>query len=492
MQYQVKSSESVKFKADALVVGVYSDQVLSAGAQAVNQAGSKSLAKFIQQEKFRAEPGSTLVLHHSLGQSASRLVLLGLGKRQQQGYCSVHIKSIAHALGLLGKQYKHIAVDLNDIQFEGMDSSQAVKNLIVKLTTGLWQFTQFKSEKPTKPALQKLTLLTDKSSVKTFNSAIALGKAQALGINYARELGNLPGNVCTPSYLASEARAMVKGNPKASAKILSEKQMKELGMGAFLSVSVGSDEPGQMIVLEYRGGPKSQAPVALVGKGITFDTGGISLKPGAAMDEMKFDMCGAASVLGTFKAVLEQAPKLNLIVVVAAAENMPSGRATKPGDIVTTMSGLTVEILNTDAEGRLVLCDALTYVQRYKPKAIVDVATLTGACVIALGSHAHGLYSNDQTLADELLKAGVQADDRAWQMPLWDEYQKQLDSNFADMANIGGREAGSVTAACYLSRFVKNSKWAHLDIAGTAWKSGGAKGATGRPVSLLLEYLAQQ
>jgi leucyl aminopeptidase len=265
--------------------------------------------------------------------------------------------------------------------------------------------------------------------------------------------------------------------------------MKELGMGSLLSVSAGSDEPAKLIVLEYKGGVKKDAPIALVGKGITFDTGGISLKPGPAMDEMKFDMCGAASVLGTFKTLLELKPSINVVGIIAASENMPSGGATKPGDIVTSMSGQTIEILNTDAEGRLVLCDALTYTERFKPKVVIDIATLTGACVIALGNHASGLFSNNEELSQAILKAGQTANDRAWPMPLWDDYQKQLDSNFADIANIGGKEGGSITAACFLSRFTKKFAWAHLDVAGTAWTSGGAKGATGRPVPLLVQYI---
>src|SRR5690606_25789192 len=321
---------------------------------------------------------------------------------------------------------------------------------------------------------------------------LTLGSAIAKGVNLARNLGDLPGNICTPTYLANEAKRLARNQPRLSAKILEEKQTKELGMGALLSVSAGSDEPAKLIVLEYRGGGKNDAPVALVGKGITFDTGGISLKPGAGMDEMKYDMCGAASVLGTFQTLLELQLPLNVVGIIPASENMPNGRATKPGDIVTSMSGQTIEILNTDAEGRLVLCDALTYSERFKPKVVIDIATLTGACVIALGAHASGLYSNRDELAQALLAAGQQSNDRAWHMPLWDDYQKQLDSNFADMANIGGREGGSITAACFLSRFTKKFAWAHLDVAGTAWKSGSAKGATGRPVPLLVQYLLNQ
>ncbi|MDO3386299.1 leucyl aminopeptidase [Gilvimarinus sp. SDUM040013] len=491
MQIQAKSSEAVKLKADAIVVGVFEGRQLSSAAKAINTAGKGALATILSQENFTGSAGATLTLVQSVGQAATRLVLLGMGKSDKGEISCDSFKSAIRQLPALGKSYRHIGIDLTGVTVHNTGTKSVSKQIAKSVQTSLWQFSQFKSEKPHKPALQKITLLSDKKLTTALNSGAKEGLALALGINYARELSNLPGNVCTPSYLAKQARAMVRGRQDSSVKVLSEKQMKELGMGAFLSVSAGSEEPGHMIILEYRGAAKSQAPAALVGKGITFDTGGISIKPGAGMDEMKFDMCGAASVLGTFKALLEIKPKINVVAVIAAAENMPSGKATKPGDIVTTMSGQTVEILNTDAEGRLVLCDALTYVQRYKPSSIVDVATLTGACVIALGSHAHGLYSNDEELAEALLDAGKAADDRAWHMPLWDEYQKQLDSNFADMANIGGREAGSVTAACYLSRFVKGCKWAHLDIAGTAWKSGGAKGATGRPVSLLLEYLTR-
>lgn len=492
MQIQAKSSDALKLKADALIIGIFEGKELSETAAAIDGADSGTLSQILNREKFNGEAGDTLTLLHSVGQSASRLILLGLGKKNGKGEISrSNFKKSLDKLIPIAKQYRHIAIDLNGLSIEETCPQNSAKLIVKTLATGLWQFTQFKSDKPKSPALQKLTLLSDKKSTSALNSGSKEGAALASGINLARELGNLPGNVCTPSYLSKQARALVRGRSDASVKVLTEKQMKDLGMGAFLSVSAGSDEPGQLIVLEYRGAAKSKAPVALVGKGITFDTGGISIKPGAGMDEMKFDMCGAASVLGTFRALLEIKPKINVVAVIAAAENMPSGKATKPGDIVTTMSGQTVEILNTDAEGRLVLCDALTYVQKYKPSTIIDIATLTGACVIALGSHAHGLYSNDDDLAQDLLDAGKAADDKAWHMPLWDEYQKQLESNFADMANIGGREAGSVTAACYLSRFVKGYRWAHLDIAGTAWKSGAAKGATGRPVSLLLEYLTR-
>jgi len=304
----------------------------------------------------------------------------------------------------------------------------------------------------------------------------------------AKDLGNLPGNICTPTYLADQAKTLAKAH-KLKATILEEKDMRKLGMHSLLSVTRGSRQPAKLITLEYHGGNKKQKPVVLVGKGITFDSGGISLKPGAEMDEMKYDMCGAASVLGTMQAIAEMGLKLNVVAVIPSCENMPDGAASKPGDIVKSMSGQTIEILNTDAEGRLILCDALTYVARFEPDTVVDIATLTGACVIALGHVASGLYSNEDKLAKELLDAGDYSYDRAWHMPLWDDYQQLLDSNFADMQNIGGRAGGSITAACFLSRFAKDYRWAHLDIAGTAWKSGKEKGATGRPVPLLTQYL---
>ena len=308
-------------------------------------------------------------------------------------------------------------------------------------------------------------------------------------MNFTRDLGNTPPNICHPTWLAEQAEKLAKDNDVIKTDVLDEKQMQKLGMHSLLSVSAGSAQPAKLIVMEYRGGKAKDKPYVLVGKGITFDTGGISLKPGEGMDEMKYDMGGAAAVFGAMKTIAETKPKINVVAVIAAAENMPSGTATRPGDIVTSMSGQTIEILNTDAEGRLVLCDALTYVKKFDPEVVVDMATLTGACIIALGSHATGLLSNNDTLANELLAAGERAGDRAWRLPLWDEYQSQLDSNFADMQNIGGRPAGTITAACFLSRFTKDYPWAHLDIAGTAWLSGKAKGSTGRPVPMLVDYL---
>ena len=325
---------------------------------------------------------------------------------------------------------------------------------------------------------------------RSLKRAVAHAQAISDGIDLTRTLGNLPGNVCTPTYLANQAKALGKSHKELDVEILEEKDMKALGMGALLSVSAGSAEPAKLIRMSYQGGKAKDKPHVLVGKGITFDTGGISIKPSPNMDEMKYDMCGAATVFGVMKAVVALQLPINLVCLVASAENMPSGTATKPGDIVTSMSGQTIEILNTDAEGRLVLCDALTYAEKFKPASVVDIATLTGACIVALGSNTSAVMGNNEELVQQLLSAGKQADDRAWELPLFDEYQEQLDSPFADMANIGGPKAGSITAGCFLSRYTKAYPWAHLDIAGTAWTSGGKdKGASGRPVPLLMQYL---
>ena len=357
------------------------------------------------------------------------------------------------------------------------------------LTSASYRYTQTVSKPKRAIKLARLVVNTGGSlRPRLASSALSEGRAIGLGINEARNLANLPGNICTPTYLSRHARKLSRNYARLSVTVLEEKKMGELGMGALLSVSAGSKQPAKLITMHYKGGKATEKPVVLVGKGITFDSGGISLKPGAKMDEMKFDMGGAASVIGTMRAVSELNLPLNVVGIVAAAENMPGGSATKPGDVISSMSGKTIEVLNTDAEGRLVLCDALTYAARFKPAAVIDIATLTGACVVALGSHATGLFANEDSLADQLLAAGIESHDRVWRMPLWDDYQGQLKSNFADLANIGGPGGGSITAACFLSRFAQDYHWAHLDIAGSAWNSA-PKGATGRPVALLTRYL---
>lgn len=489
MNFIVKSTAFDKQKDNLAVVFVASNANTSVSHNALDNL-VKSLFKL---GDFNAEAGQSLNIPCPNELNCERLLLIGLGDSLQNSSESHFLKaakSIAAALN--SSNAKDASIYMNDVSVESRDYAWQAQQIAEKILYSQYRFEHLKSSASTASKLKKATLVCNRSQQKLAQAGLDTGTAVAKGTSLCRDLGNFPGNVCTPSYLAKEAKRLARGNKQLSCKVLEEKDMKALGMGSLLSVSAGSDEPAKLIQLEYKGAAKSQKPTVLVGKGITFDTGGISLKPGAGMDEMKFDMCGAASVLGTMQTLIELALPINVVAIVAASENMPNGNATKPGDIVTSMAGLTIEVLNTDAEGRLVLCDALTYAERFKPRAVIDVATLTGACVIALGKHATGLYSNSDNLAAELINAGNSAGDKAWQMPLWDEYQQQLDSNFADIANIGGREAGSVTAACFLSRFTKKYDWAHLDIAGTAWLSGGQKGATGRPVSLLVQYLMDQ
>jgi leucyl aminopeptidase len=350
---------------------------------------------------------------------------------------------------------------------------------------------QCKKEEERRGVYKLIINVPQRNDLKKGDQALQRGLAIASGIRFAKDLGNLPGNICTPTFLAEQALELGK-TFDFKVEVLEKKDMEKLGMGSFLSVARGSRQPPKLIVMHYSKGGAGQKPVALVGKGITFDAGGISIKPAGDMDEMKYDMCGAASVLGTFRAIAEMKLPINVVGVIPTCENLPDGDANKPGDIVTSMSGQTIEILNTDAEGRLILCDALTYTERFEPTAVVDIATLTGACVIALGHHVSGLFGNSDSLTKELHNAGEESFDRVWPMPTWDDYQDQLKSNFADMANIGGRAGGSITAACFLSRFAKKFEWAHLDIAGTAWKSGKDKGSTGRPVPLLTHFLMQR
>lgn len=495
IQFSAKAIEPIKQTTQCLVVASYEGLKLAPSASAVNTADAHQLEALLKREGFQGKVGQSLLLLNPQGIAAERLLVLGVGAAKDGQVSADNYRKAVQKISeaLRPTTCSEITLALAEVSVAAQDTEWQARQVAESLSQLDYRADKLKS-KPAELSLQlkKVIFATPKNQVADATKGLQLGQAIAKGVNLARELGDLPGNICTPSYLASEAKRLAHKQAKLSVNILEEKQMKELGMGSLLSVAAGSDQPAKLIVLEYKGGHKKQAPIALVGKGITFDTGGISLKPGAAMDEMKYDMCGAASVLGTIQTLLELQLPINVVGVIVASENMPNGCATKPGDIVTSMSGQTIEILNTDAEGRLVLCDALTYTERFKPKAVVDIATLTGACVIALGNHATGLFSNNDELAKTLLKAGEDSADRAWHMPLWDDYQKQLDSNFADMANIGGREAGSVTAACFLSRFAKKFAWAHLDIAGTAWRSGGAKGATGRPVPLLVQYLLSQ
>jgi leucyl aminopeptidase len=488
VEFSIKQSSPEKQRSGCVVVGVYEGGKLSEAAQLLDQSASHHLSKLVSRGDMNGKIGNTLMLHHVANIAADRVLMVGLGKASEFAEKQL-LDGLRAGLGALQKTAcKDAAFYLTDLSVKGRDEAWKIMQTVLAAAESGYRCDQLKSKPAEASVLRKILLGCSGKPDNAAQTALRQATAIAHGMKLAKDLGNSPGNICTPTYLAGQAKTLAREH-RLKAAILEESDMRKLGMHSLLSVTRGSRQPAKLITLEYHGGNKKQKPVVLVGKGITFDSGGISLKPGADMDEMKYDMCGAASVFGTMRAIAEIGLKLNVIGVIPSCENMPDGAASKPGDIVKSMSGQTIEILNTDAEGRLILCDALTYSARFEPDTVVDIATLTGACVIALGHVASGLYSNEDKLARELLDAGDYSNDRAWQLPLWDDYQQQLDSNFADMQNIGGRAGGSITAACFLSRFAKDYRWAHLDIAGTAWKSGKEKGATGRPVPLLTQYL---
>jgi leucyl aminopeptidase len=491
MEFTIKSGSPEKQRSACVVVGVFDNRKLSLSAELIDRASNGYISEIIRRGDMEGKLGATLLLHNVRGTLADRVLLIGLGKERDFRDKEFR-QAIRSAVKLLNETGSYEAVlYLTEEKVKRREVAWRVEHAVIVAMDAVYRFEQMKSE-PTevRRPLRKLTLsVPQRSDLGAGEAAAARGMAIAHGMDFAKDLGNLPANVCTPRYLAERAQELSKAYPEIKVTVLERAEIEALGMGSFLSVTSGSEEPPRFIVLEYDQSQRKQKPIVLVGKGITFDTGGISIKPAADMDQMKFDMCGAAAVLGTLRAIAELNSKLSLVGLVPTCENMPSGRATKPGDIVRSMSGQTVEILNTDAEGRLILADALTYAERYEPQAVVDVATLTGAIVIALGHVASGVFSNSDSLARALLAAGEDAYDRGWQMPLWDDYQEALASNFADFANVGGRAGGSVTAACFLSRFARKYDWAHVDIAGVAWKEGKDKGATGRPVPMLATWL---
>jgi leucyl aminopeptidase len=492
MHYQFQTTAvPSQLNTDCLVVGIYKDGLLSKAALELNNTSPGAIQAQLALGDFTGEKNRTTWLYNVANINAKRVLLVGLGKVDKFNIEALVSVTQTAVNSLKTANVTQVVSFLSDELSPELQAS-GVRQSITAMADTLYSFNQFKSNKDEIPAPSLDSWTLAHRTEQDFSVALKQGTAIAAGMNLCRDLANMPGNICTPTYLAQIAQELAANKAKCELKILEEADMRALGMGSFLSVSKGSDQPGKMVILHYNGGNAGDAPFVLVGKGITFDTGGISLKPGAAMDEMKFDMGGAASVLGTLKACIDMQLPLNVIGVLAAAENMPSGHASKPGDIVTSMSGKTIEILNTDAEGRLVLCDALTYVERFNPSAVVDIATLTGACITALGHHTSGLLANNDELANEVLNAATQANDAAWRLPMGEKYQDQLKSNFADMANIGGPAGGTITAACFLSRFTEAYAWAHLDIAGTAWRSGAAKGATGRPVPLLCQLLMQR
>jgi len=487
MEFSIKNGNPEKQRSDCLVVGVFEGKKLSDAAKNLDDASSKAISAVLKSGDMEGKIGTTLVMHHVVNIAASRVLFVGLGKQAEFGEVQFR-KAVRSVVKAMPKGVESAGFYLAELDIKKVTAHTKVAALVEVVQDVTYQVNAIKQKKTDPLTLSKIAIYVEKVDAKQAESGVKQGLAISAGVSLAKDLGNLPPNICTPTYLGEQAKKLAKAYG-FKVEVLEEAEIRKLGMGSFLGVAQGSSEPPRLIVLQHNKGKKGQKPVALVGKGITFDTGGISLKPGADMDEMKYDMCGAASVLGTLKAIGELGLAINAVGIIPTCENMPSGNAIKPGDILTSMSGQTIEVLNTDAEGRLILCDALTYAERFEPSAVVDIATLTGACVIALGHYPSGLFSNQDALAKELLEAGEKAHDRAWHMPMWDDYQHLLDSNFADMANIGGRAGGSITAACFLSRYTKKYHWAHLDIAGTAWKSGKEKGGTGRPVPLLTTFL---
>ena len=492
MEFNVTTADPNRIRTGCIVAGVFEGRDATPTYKALDSASGGKLEAIAGKARFRGDSGKHLLVHALDGVAGDSVLIVGCGSSTEPMTAARYLKiASAAATAVVGTGARRAAWSLGEIEVEERDLEWKSRVTVERLSDAAYRFDAMRSETPDdRPEpLQRTSLAASRSSRAATAAGIRIGTAIAAGVSLARDLGNLPGNVCTPTHLANQARELAARHAKVTFKSLDEARMKRLGMGSLLSVTRGSREPPRLVILEYRGAARSRAPIVLVGKGVTFDSGGISIKPSATMDEMKFDMCGAASVIGAMEACATLRLPINLVALAPACENLPDGNASKPGDIVTTMAGKTVEVLNTDAEGRLILCDAITYAERYKPDVVIDVATLTGACVIALGAHASGLFSNHQPLADALLAAGEHAGDRAWQMPLFDEYAEQLRSNFADFANIGGRAAGAVTAASFLAKFTTEQRWAHLDIAGTAWLGGKKKGATGRPVCLLCQYL---
>ena len=489
MEISVKRGHAHEQKTACLIVGVHAGKRLTGAGEAVDKATRGLLSRLLKRGDLGGGLSETLMVSEAAGTGAERVLLVGCGKVdgiKPAEYLSL-LQKAARTVAEAG--LKNAVCCLGEVHVRDRDLGWKLRQACLAFGASAYRFEQMKSKPSKRAHFARLGLLVDGENLVDAQHAVSTGKGMLAGLDLMKDLANLPGNHCPPAHLAETARELGKAYKSLKVTVLERSDMEKIGMGSLLAVARGGAQAPKLVTLEYRGCPDESRPVVLVGKGVTFDSGGISIKPSAAMDEMKFDMTGAASVLGVMKTVAELALPINVVGVVPAVENMPDGNAIKPGDVVTSMSGQTIEILNTDAEGRLILCDAMTYAARFEPDVVIDIATLTGACVIALGSHATGLLSNNDGLADELLAAGEKSGDRAWRLPLWDDYQKQLDSPCADMANVGGREAGTITAACFLSRFAKDYRWAHLDIAGTAWTSGKAKSATGRPLPLLTEFL---
>ncbi|MFB1014026.1 MAG: leucyl aminopeptidase [Alteromonadaceae bacterium] len=491
MEFNVKSGSPEKQRSACIVVGVFEPRRLSGVAEQLDEISEGYISNLLRRGDLEGKSGQMLLLHHVPNILSERVLLVGCGKEREldeRQYRQIISKTI-NTLNETGSM--EAVCFLSELHVKGRDTYWKVRQAIESTNDCLYSFNSLKTriEEPRRP-LRKITFnVSTRRELAIGERAITHGLAVSEGITTCKNVANMPPNICNPAYLAEQAQILENDYDSISTHVVGESEMEELGMGSYLAVGRGSINESMMSVIKHNGANDDSAPIVLVGKGVTFDSGGISLKPGAGMDEMKYDMGGAAGVLGTMHAIAELNLPINIIGVLAGCENMPSSNAYRPGDILTTMSGQTVEVLNTDAEGRLVLCDALTYVERFNPELVVDIATLTGACVVALGEHASGLLSTHNPLAHELLNASDQSGDRAWRLPLWDEYQEQLESPFADFTNLGGKGAGTITAACFLARFTKKYHWAHLDIAGTAWRGGKDKGSTGRPVSMLTQFL---
>ncbi len=489
MDYSIETAPLEELQCDCIIVGVYQDQQLSPSATALNNSTNGLINNIVRRGDLSGKNGETVLINAVPGSKIERILLVGLGENKPLSGKNYKKALLAAVNSLKKPQIKSVVCCLAECDVTDRDRQWKSQQIIEVFNDAAYQFTHTKSDKETESKIEKISIAATETEQALTHAGLVQGKAVAEAMNLTKHLGDLPGNICTPTFLAEQAIELSKKYASLAVKILEESDMAALGMGAFLSVSRGSRQPAKLITLEYQGGAKNAKPIVLIGKGLTFDAGGISLKPGPGMDEMKYDMCGGATVLGTLLAVAQMQLPLNIIGLIPSSENMPDGDANKPGDILTSMSGKTIEVLNTDAEGRLLLCDTLTYAERYNPDVVIDIATLTGAVGVALGRVPSGLLGNDDALCNELTAAGEIANDSVWRLPLWEEYQEQLKSNFADMANVGGKDGGTITAACFLARFAEKFRWAHLDIAATAWRTGPTKGATGRPVPLLSQYL---
>ncbi len=489
MDYSIETLAFDKQQTDCVIISVYENKQLSPSAESVDKISQGFITQQIERGDIKGKNAETVLFNYIPDSTIQRILVVGLGEKDKltAKLFRKALKSAITAIKALSIQSVNCALIDSDVK--NKDNQWKVRQIVEVFNDGLYKYDETKSEKEPKLKLENIKINALDSEKELVERGLKHGLAISQGIGLTKFVADLPGNICTPTFLAEQAKTVAGEFKTMEVEILEEKEIEALGMGSFLSVSRGSRQPAKLIVLNYQGGEKDSKPVVIVGKGLTFDAGGISLKPGAGMDEMKYDMCGGASVLGTLQAAAKMELKINIVGIIPSSENMPDGDANKPGDVVTSMSGLTIEILNTDAEGRLILCDALTYAKKFNPEVVIDLATLTGACLVALGRVPSGILGNDDDLCNDLISAGETACDSLWRLPLWEEYHEQLKSNFADLANIGGRDAGTITAACFLSRFTENYRWAHLDIAGTAWRTGANKGATGRPVALLSQYL---